>query len=80
MHMYKKSFTERDICTKFIVPAIPQAGLDIQKHVREVSVTKGRIIVRGTLHNRSESRRVDFIFYRQANLPIAVIEAKDCCR
>lgn len=80
MHMDKKSFTERDICTKFIVPAIPQAGLDIQKHVREVSVTKGRIIVRGTLHSRGEDRRVGFISYHHANLPIAVTEAKDCCR
>jgi len=52
MHMYKKSFIERDTCTKSIVSTIPQAGLDIQKHVREVSVTKCRIIVHGTAHCR----------------------------
>lgn len=76
--MDKKSLTERDICTKFIAPAIAQAGWDIQKQVREeVSFTKGRIIVRGKLHTRGESRRADFILYHQANLPIAVIEAKD---
>lgn len=80
MHMYKKSFTERDIYTKSIVPAIPQPGLDIRKHVREVSVTKCRIIVHGTLHSRGEHRRVGFISYHHANLPIAVTEAKDCCR
>lgn len=79
--MDKKSFTERDICTRFIVPAIPQAGLDIQKHVRaEVSFTKALIIVRGKLHSCGESRRSDFILYHQPNLPIAVIEAKNCCR
>jgi type I restriction enzyme R subunit len=76
--MDKKSLTERDICTKFIAPAIAKAGWDIQKQVREeVSFTKGRIIVRGKLHTRGESRRADFILYHQANLPIAVIEAKD---
>jgi len=76
--MDKKSLTERDICTKFIAPAIQLAGWDIQKQVREeVSFTKGRIIVRGKLHSRGESRRADFILYHQANLPIAVIEAKD---
>ena len=76
--MDKKSLSERDICTKFITPAIEQAGWDIKKQVREeVSFTKGRIIVRGKLHSRGESRRADFILYHQANLPIAVIEAKD---
>jgi len=43
----------------------------------EVSFTKGRIIVRGKLHSRGESRRADYILYHQPNLPIAVIEAKD---
>ena len=33
--MDKKSLSERDICTKFIAPAIQQAGWDIQKQVRE---------------------------------------------
>jgi type I restriction enzyme R subunit len=76
--MDKKSLTERDICTKFVAPAIQLAGWDIQKQVREeVSFTKGRIIVRGKLHSRGESRRANFVLYHQANLPIAVIEAKD---
>lgn len=49
--MDKKTLSERDICTKFITPAIQQAGWDIQKQVREeVSFTNGRIIVRGKLH------------------------------
>ena len=76
--MDKKSLSERDICTKFIAPAIQQAGWDIQRQVREeVSFTKGRIIVRGKLHTRGKSRRADFILYHQPNLPLAVIEAKD---
>ena len=76
--MDKKSLSERDICTKFIAPAIQKAGWDIQRQVREeVSFTNGRIIVRGKLHSRGKSRRADFILYHQPNLPLAVIEAKD---
>jgi len=76
--MDKKSLSERDICTKFITPAIQQAGWDIHKQIREeVSFTKGRIIVRGKLHSRGEAKRADYVLYHQPNLPIAVIEAKD---
>lgn len=76
--MDKKSLSERDICSKYIAPAIQQAGWDMLKQVREeVSFTKGRIIVRGKLHSRGEARRADFILYHQPNLPLAVIEAKD---
>lgn len=76
--MDKKSLSERDICTKFIAPAIQQAGWDIQTQVREeVSFTKGRVIVRGKLHSRGDARRADFVLYHQPNVPIAVIEAKD---
>ena len=76
--MDKKSLSERDICSKYISPAIQQAGWDMLKQVREeVYFTKGRIIVRGKLHSRGEASRADFILYHQANLPIAVIEAKD---
>jgi len=76
--MDKKSMSERDICTKFITPALVQAGWDIHKQVREeFSFTKGRIMVRGKLHTRGKARRADFILYHQLNLPLAVIEAKD---
>lgn len=76
--MNKKSLSERDICTKFITPAIASAGWDVQRQVREeVTFTKGRVIVRGKLHTRGEARRADYVPYHQANRPIAVIEAKD---
>src|SRR3546814_14511988 len=76
--MDKKSLSERDICTKFIAPAIQAAGWDIQNQVREeVRFTKGRVIVRGKLHSRGQARRADFILYRQPHLRLAVIEAKD---
>jgi type I restriction enzyme R subunit len=76
--MDKKTFSERDICSKFITPAIIAAGWDLNNQVREeVSFTKGRIIVRGKLHTRGEQKRADYILYYKPNIPIAVIEAKD---
>ncbi len=76
--MDKKSHSERDVCTKLIVPALQGAGWDIQKQVREeVTFTKGRVIVRGKLYTRGKARRADFVLYHSPNRPIAVIEAKD---
>ncbi len=76
--MDKKALSERDICTKFITPALERAGWDIQTQVREeVSFTNGRIIVRGRLHTRGKRRRADYLLSFQKNQPIAVIEAKD---
>ncbi|TYO99974.1 type I restriction enzyme R subunit [Geothermobacter ehrlichii] len=76
--MKKKSLSERDICTKYITPAIQSAGWDIHTQVREeVTFTAGRIIVRGKLYSRGEKKRADYILYHKPNLPIAVIEAKD---
>jgi type I restriction enzyme, R subunit len=76
--MNKKSFTERDICSKFITPAVIKAGWDLDSQVREeVSFTKGRIIVRGKLVSRGQPKRADYILYYKPNIPIAVIEAKD---
>jgi type I restriction enzyme R subunit len=56
--MNKKDLSERDICTKFITPAVVQAGWDVQSQIREeVHFTKGRIIVRGKLVTRGKDKR-----------------------
>ncbi|MDH5666824.1 MAG: DEAD/DEAH box helicase family protein [Nitrospira sp.] len=74
----KKSLTERDICTKFITPAVQQSGWDVLTQIREqVYFTKGRIIVRGKLVTRGKAKFADYILYYKPNLPLAVIEAKD---
>lgn len=70
--------SERDVCTKFITPAVVAAGWDLQTQIREeVFFTKGRIIVRGKLHTRGKAKRADYILYVKPNQPIALIEAKD---
>ena len=76
--MDKRSLSERDICTKFITPALRRAGWDEMLQIREeVSFTKGRIIVRGKLVTRGQAQRADYILYYKPNIPVAVIEAKD---
>jgi type I restriction enzyme R subunit len=76
--MDKRQLSERDICTKFITPALEQAGWDIGTQVREeFPLTKGRIIVRGKLHTRAQNKRADYVLFHRPNMPIAVIEAKD---
>jgi type I restriction enzyme R subunit len=76
--MNRKDLSERDICSKFITPAVRQAGWDDILQIREeVSFTKGRIIVRGRLVTRGKAKRADYVLYHKPNLPIAIIEAKD---
>ena len=73
----KKTLSERDICTKYITPAIYQAGWDIHTQVREeVTFTNGRVIVQGLQVSRGRPKRADYILYYKPNIPIAVIEAK----
>lgn len=75
--MDKKQLTERDICTKFITPALRAAGWDEMSQIREeVSFTKGRIIVRGKLVTRGQAKRADYVLYFKPNIPLALIEAK----
>src|ERR1051325_2195096 len=74
----KSGLSERDICTKFITPALRRTGWDEMLQIREeFSFTKGRIIVRGKLVSRGKAKRADYVLYYKPNIPIALIEAKD---
>ena len=76
--MNLQSLSERDICTKFITPALKKSGWDEMSQIREeVPFTKGRIIVRGQIAIRGKAKRADYILYIKPNIPIALIEAKD---
>src|SRR5262245_58669890 len=76
--MDKRTLSERDICTKFITPALRRAGWNEMSQIREeVSFTKGRIIVRGKLVTRGKAKRADYVLYYKPNIPIGLIEAKD---
>ncbi len=74
----KRDLSERDICSKFLTPAILGSGWDLLTQIREeYPLTNGRIIVRGKLVSRATPRRADYVLFRKPGIPIAVIEAKD---
>src|SRR5450631_19531 len=76
--MDKLKLSERDLCTKFITPALRQAGWDEMLQIREeVGFTKGRIVVRGKLVSRGQAKRADYVLYYKPNIPLVLIEAKD---
>ncbi|HLO64781.1 MAG TPA: DEAD/DEAH box helicase family protein [Azonexus sp.] len=78
--MDKRALSERDICTKFITPAIEASGWDrATQFLEEVNLTSGRVVVRGNKANRDEKtiRRADYVLYYKPGIPIAVVEAKD---
>jgi hypothetical protein len=50
----RKALSESDICDQFITPSLVKAGWDSATQIRrEVSFTKGRIIVRGKIPIRT---------------------------
>jgi len=75
--MDKKSLTEQDICSKYILPAIIASGWDLKYQIREqVSFTDGKLLFAENC-SRGDKKRADFILYYKNDLPIAIIEAKD---
>jgi type I restriction enzyme, R subunit len=81
--MDKLELSERDICTKYITPAIQQAGWQHHQFREEVALTDGRVMVRGKLASRVRNpdskggpKRADYVLYARPNAPVAVVEAK----
>ncbi|MGB9938906.1 EcoAI/FtnUII family type I restriction enzme subunit R [Methanosarcina sp.] len=72
----KKELSERDICTKFITPAIKQANWKERQIREEVKLTNGRIIVKGSTTSRGQPKRADYILFYKPNIPLVVVEAK----
>lgn len=65
----KKKLSERDICTKYITPALEKAGWDKQLQIlEEVSFTDGKIYVRGKITVRGTRKRADYILYYKPNI------------
>ena len=74
----KKSFSEQDIRSKFITPALQGSGWDLQTQIEEERhLTAGRIIVRGKMVARGNNKRADYVLFAKPNIPIAIVEAKD---
>ena len=81
--MDKATFSERDICTKYILPAIQQAGWQSHEFREEYPLTDGRVMVRGKLAARVKNpeakggpKRADFVLFAKPTVPLAIVEAK----
>ena len=78
MAIDKKTLSEADIRTKYITPAIEQAGWDKMSQMREeYSITACRIIARGQVCKREKPLKADYVLFYKPNKPIAIVEAKD---
>ncbi|MDZ7718563.1 MAG: DEAD/DEAH box helicase family protein [Balneolaceae bacterium] len=76
--MNRSELSETDIRTKYITPALMDAGWDLHKQIREEKYfTDGRIRVRGSVASRETGKKADYILYYKRGIPLAVIEAKD---
>ncbi|MFC0228509.1 EcoAI/FtnUII family type I restriction enzme subunit R [Serratia aquatilis] len=73
----KTHLTETDIITKFILPAIKDAGWDVMTQIRqEVKLRDGKVVVRGKLAARLSVKSADIVLYHKPGMPLAVVEAK----
>ncbi|HMP12160.1 DEAD/DEAH box helicase family protein, partial [Hydrogenophaga sp.] len=78
--MNKKDLSESDICDKFIRPAMEAAGWNGMDQIyREFPLRAGRVVVRGQKAQRDKRTvlRADYALFYKANIPLAVVEAKD---
>lgn len=78
--MDKSKLSETDICEKFISPALTAAAWDVHEQIlREYPLRPGRMVVRGQKASRDKKSvlRADYVLFWKANIPLAVIEAKD---
>ncbi|VVS94056.1 EcoAI/FtnUII family type I restriction enzme subunit R [Desulfoluna spongiiphila] len=73
----KSKLTEADIISKYILPAIKEAGWDDMTQIRqEVKLRDGKVVVRGQMAARKKVKSADIVLYHKPNMPLAVIEAK----
>ena len=75
----KKEISEIDICDLFITPAIKAAGWDQLSQIRrEVTLTPGPIVVRGSISSRNKKKRkfADYVLSCKPGVPVAIVEAK----
>lgn len=74
----KKELSEEDIKLKYITPALQEAEWDIKNQIRcEYYYTAGKINVRENIAQRGKGKKVDYLLSYKANIPIAIVEAKD---
>ncbi len=65
MPIDKSKLTESDIISKFILPAIKDAGWDDMTQIRqEVKLRDGKVVVRGQAAARKKVKSADIVLYQ----------------
>jgi type I restriction enzyme R subunit len=72
----KKDLTEQEIRTRYITPALREAGWPLHQIREEHYLTAGQILPRGRTALRGKRKFADYVLYCH-NLPLAIVEAKD---
>lgn len=72
----KTVLSEEDIKFRFITPAIEKAGWTKDSIRMEYSFTDGQMFVNGNKTRRGQSKRADYILFKNGTFPLAIIEAK----
>lgn len=81
----KRQMTEADIRSKFITPAIKNAGWSDRQISEEYSFKVNKTFTDGQMvldpktkkASRQDAKRADYLLYHSANRKIAIVEAKD---
>ena len=66
--------TEEDVKLRFITPALQKGWKGFIS--MELSITDGKIVVRGNIAKREKSLRADYVLFMNEGRPLAVVEAK----
>jgi type I restriction enzyme R subunit len=70
------ALTEQEVRSRYITPAIREAGWPPKRIREEYAFTDGRVIARGGMHMRGKRKQIDYLLEYRTNLPLAIVEAK----
>src|SRR5206468_9423720 len=72
----EEKISESTTCMRHVDPKLKNSGWDLERIVREYSITKGKIVPEGKGGRRNDPLKADYILQLAPNFKIAVIEAK----
>lgn len=74
--MAEYNLTEQETRTRFITPALRDAGWEYNQMREEYQFTDGRISAKGKTVVRGQQRKIDYLLEYKPNIPLAIVEAK----
>jgi len=74
--MSEDNISEETTCLRYINPKLTDSGWELDKIVRNYTITKGKIIPDGRSGKRAEALFADYVLLLAPNFKIAVVEAK----